>query len=203
MVIYKVQEHLELTQTRLYTSGISPCEQIDLRLWMQLRPFSSLSGRTLHSLSSGYFWMAYSRSFRWRTQISSSSVWHKASDTTNDTHYTFLAASIWFEIWGSWIRVENFDFPEFSFFTFRFFQAISQKNRFFRANFPKNRLFPGKFTKNFYFSCQIFEEFRFFRQFHKKFDFLGKNWLFTAISGQIILFLFQGHHFRTYFLYKI
>src|SRR6218665_1267590 len=35
------------------------------------------------------------------------------------------------------------------------------------------------------------------------FDFLGKNWPFTATSGQIILFFFKSHHFRTYFLYMI
>jgi len=35
------------------------------------------------------------------------------------------------------------------------------------------------------------------------FDFPGKNWSFTAMSGQIILFLFKSHHFRTYFLYMI
>src|SRR6218665_1378862 len=65
------------------------------------------------------------------------------------------AASIWFEIWGSWIRVK------------------------------KISIFPGKFRKNF--------------------DFPGKNWPFrpTATSGQIILFLFKSHHFRTYFLYMI
>ena len=40
-------------------------------------------------------------------------------------------------------------------------------------------------------------------KFHKKVDFTGRNWPFTATSGQIILFLFQSHHFRTYFLYMI
>src|SRR6218665_1034491 len=39
--------------------------------------------------------------------------------------------------------------------------------------------------------------------FRKTIDFPGKNWLFRAISGQIILFLFKSHHFRTYFLYMI
>src|SRR6218665_441977 len=37
----------------------------------------------------------------------------------------------------------------------------------------------------------------------KKFDFPGKNYPFTATSGQIILFLYKIHHFRTYFLYMI
>ena len=36
-----------------------------------------------------------------------------------------------------------------------------------------------------------------------KFNFPGKSCLFTATSGQIILFLFKSHHFRTYFLYMI
>jgi len=61
------------------------------------------------------------------------------------------AASIWFEIWGSWTRVKN-----------SIFQAISQKFQFSRQNCP-----------------------------------------FTAASGQIILFLFKSHHFRTYLLYII
>src|SRR6218665_512679 len=43
----------------------------------------------------------------------------------------------------------------------------------------------------------------FLGKFPKNIDFPGKNWLFTAISGQIILFLFKSHHFRTYFLYMI
>src|SRR6218665_3250513 len=49
----------------------------------------------------------------------------------------------------------------------------------------------------------FFKNFDFFRQFLKKFDFPGKNCSFTATSGQIILFLFKSHHFRTYmyFLY--
>src|SRR6218665_3622041 len=46
-----------------------------------------------------------------------------------------------------------------------------------------NSIFHGKFLKNI--------------------DFSGKNWLFTAISGQIILFLFKSHHLRIYFLYMI
>src|SRR6218665_274580 len=45
--------------------------------------------------------------------------------------------------------------------------------------------------QNFDFSWQISEKYRFSRQ----------NWLFTAISGQIILFLIKSHHFRTCFLY--
>ena len=52
----------------------------------------------------------------------------------------------------------------------------------FQGNFPKNSTF--------------------FRQF-KQFDFPGKNCSFTANSGQIILFLFKSHNFRTYFLYMI
>jgi len=113
------------------------------------------------------------------------------------------ATSIWFEIWGSWIQVKKLDFPgkfpkNFNFFRqfhkkfnfsrqifekFQFFQAISQKIRFFQANFRKISMFSGSFTNNF--------------------DFPGKNWLFTATSGQIILFLFKSYHFRIYFLYII
>ena len=51
-------------------------------------------------------------------------------------------------------------------------------------------IFPGKF--------------RFFQAISQNnFDFPCKNWPFTATSGQIILFLFKSHHFRTYFLYMI
>ena len=45
--------------------------------------------------------------------------------------------------------------------------------------------------------------FRFSRKISEKFRFSKKNWLFTAISGQVILFLFRCHHFRTYLLYMI
>jgi len=44
------------------------------------------------------------------------------------------AASIWFEIWGSWIRVKKIHFS----------RQISDKFRFF----------PGKFSKNFDFSSK-------------------------------------------------
>src|SRR6218665_1278117 len=74
------------------------------------------------------------------------------------------------------------------------FQAISQKSRFFRANLRKISIFSGNFIQNSDFSWQISEKYRFSP---------GKNWLFTAISGQSILFLFKSHHFRTYFLYMI
>src|SRR6218665_3766518 len=90
-----------------------------------------------------------------------------------------IAASIWFEIWGSWIWVKKIStgkFPK----NFIFFQAILQKNI--------------KFCR------QISENFDFFRQL-KTLIFQAKNCPFT--SGQIILFLFKSNHFRTYFLYMI
>jgi len=115
----------------------------------------------------------------------------------------YPAASISSEFWGSWIRVKKLNFignfpKNFDFFR----QFHKQNNRFFRANF---RIFTGNFTKMFNFSRQISVKFRLFRQIHKKIRFSRKNWLFrpTAISGQIILFLFQSHHFRTYFLYIV
>src|SRR6218665_3400959 len=92
------------------------------------------------------------------------------------------AASIWFEIWGSWIRVKKCRFSRKMFQKFRFFQVISQRNSIFQGKFPTN--------------CDFLCNFR-------KIDFPGKNWLFTAIFGQIILFLFKSHHFLTYFLYTL
>src|SRR6218665_3950057 len=84
--------------------------------------------------------------------------------STNRFLVTHVAvASIWFEIWGSWIRVN------------------------------KILIFPGKFTKHLGFSGN----------FTRSVDFPGKTWPFTATSGQIILFLFKSHHFRTYFLCMI
>ena len=87
---------------------------------------------------------------------------------------------------GSWIQVNKISIFQANFREISiFFQAISQQIL----------IFPGKFLKNF----------DFFRQILKNFDFPGKNCSFTATSGQIILFLFEGHHFRTYmhFLYMI
>jgi len=49
-------------------------------------------------------------------------------------------------------------------------------------------IFPGKLPK-----ISIFSD-----NFTKSFDFPGKNWSFTATSGQIILFLFKSHHFWAY-----
>ena len=58
-----------------------------------------------------------------------------------------------------------------------------RKISIFSGNLKKNSIFHGKFPKNI--------------------DFPGKNWLITAISGQIILFLFKSHHCRTFFLNMI
>ena len=70
------------------------------------------------------------------------------------------AASIWFEIWGSWIRVKKFRFSRKISEKFGFFQAISQtKKSIFQDKFSKNIDFLGDFTKDFDFSKQIFEEF--------------------------------------------
>src|SRR6218665_3316634 len=79
------------------------------------------------------------------------------------------AASIWFEIWGPWIRVKKIRF------SIRCFQAISQrKNQSSGANFQKISIFSGNFKKNFDFSKKISDEFRFFRQFPPKFRFSKK-----------------------------
>src|SRR6218665_1850799 len=64
------------------------------------------------------------------------------------------AASIWFEIWGAWIRVK--------------------KIRFLQANFRKISIFQASLQKNIEFSMQISENFDFFKQF-KKFDFPSKK----------------------------
>src|SRR6218665_1103046 len=76
------------------------------------------------------------------------------------------AASIWFEIWASWIQVKKI----------QFFQAISQsKNRFFMANFQKNSIFLDNLPKNFIsiFQGKFPKNFDFFRKFHKKSIFQG------------------------------
>src|SRR6218665_1658727 len=69
---------------------------------------------------------------------------------------------------------------------------ISEKFQFFQAILQKNIEFSRKISENF----------DFFRQL-KKLIFQAKKCPFTAISGQIILFLFKSNHFRTYFLYMI
>ena len=93
---------------------------------------------------------------------------------------------------------------------FRFSIKFSEKFRFLRQ-FHKALIFQDKFPKNFDFFLVIsqqvlifranFRKISIFRRFHKNFDLPSKNWLSTAISGQIILFLFKSHHFRTYSLY--
>ena len=63
------------------------------------------------------------------------------------------AASIWFEIWGSWIRVNKISI----------FQANLRDISIFEGNFTKNFVSPGKFSKKFDFFRQIFKKFRFYR----------------------------------------
>src|SRR6218665_152386 len=62
------------------------------------------------------------------------------------------AASIWFEIWGSWIRVKKSIFPGKFPKNFDSSRQISEKFS----------TFPGKFSNKFRFSRQMFEKFRFF-----------------------------------------
>jgi len=124
----------------------------------------------------------------WRRNVTFSKVYKL------ETTYVESAASIWFEIWRrSCIRANKISiFPDKFPRNFDFF------NQFY-----KNFDFSRQIFKNFDFFRQIFKNFDFFRQFLKKFDFPGKNCSFTAASLQIILFIFESHHFRTYFLYRI
>src|SRR6218665_2127135 len=75
------------------------------------------------------------------------------------------AASIWFEIWGSWIRVNKISI----------FQANLRDISIFEGNFTKNFVSPDKYSKNFDFFGQIFEKFRFFRPNFQKFRFFQRN----------------------------
>ena len=84
---------------------------------------------------------------------------------------------------------------------FDFSRQISEKFQFFQAISQKISIFPTKFSKKFNFSRQIFKNFWSFMGNFLKISF--SNCSFTATSGQIILFLFKSHHFRTYFLYMI
>src|SRR6218665_2758773 len=77
-----------------------------------------------------------------------------SDDATEIKRRIAIAASIWFEIWGSWIRVK--------------------KNRFLQANFRKISIFQAILQKNIEFCRKIFENFYFFRQL-KKFDFPSKK----------------------------
>ena len=79
----------------------------------------------------------------------------------------------------------------------------SKHFQFLQANFRTKMIFSGNFTPKFDFPGKFLKNFDLFKQFHKKIYFPGKNWPFIATSGQIILFFFRSHHFRTYFLYII
>src|SRR6218665_3600440 len=72
-----------------------------------------------------------------------------------DSLIFLAAASIWFEIWGSWIRVKNFDFSIHISEKFRFFQTISQNILIFPDKVLKNFVFSGKFSRNFDFFRQF------------------------------------------------
>src|SRR6218665_432006 len=91
----------------------------------------------------------------------------------NGLNAALAVALIWFEIWGSLIRVKQF--------------------RFFQANFRENSIFSDNFK----------EKFRFFQANFQKNSIFQAKQAFTATSGQIILIFFKNHHFRTYFLFMI
>src|SRR6218665_2125297 len=95
--------------------------------------------------------------------------------------YCMSSASIWFEIWGSWIRVKKIDFAISE--KFRSFHAISQKIRFSRQISEEFRFFSVNFTK-------IFD---FFRQFHKTIAHL------QLLLSKLFYFSSKSHYFRTLF----
>ncbi|PGH38908.1 MAG: hypothetical protein CRN43_12295 [Candidatus Nephrothrix sp. EaCA] len=66
---------------------------------------------------------------------------------------------MWFEIWGSWIRVKNFDF----------YRQISEKFQFFRQFYKRISSFPGKFPKNSNFSGNFIKQYRVFQANFRKF----------------------------------
>src|SRR6218665_3944917 len=70
-------------------------------------------------------------------------------DATEKSREEYIAttASIWFEIWGSWIRVKKF--------------------RFLQANFRKISIFQAILQKNIEFCRQISENFDFFQAIKK------------------------------------
>src|SRR6218665_2730976 len=90
------------------------------------------------------------------------------------------AASIWFEIWGSYIRAE--------------------KIRFLQANFRKISIFQAILQKNIEFCRQISENFDFFRQL-QKFDFPSKKLSIYSYLWANYSISLQNYHFRTYFFY--
>src|SRR6218665_196694 len=76
----------------------------------------------------------------------------------------------------SWIRVKKISISIGKFMiNFNFFRQFYKIISSFAGKFPKILIFSG----------------------NKKIDFPSKKSPFTATSGQIILFLFKSHHFRT------
>jgi len=87
---------------------------------------------------------------------------HQQSDKSSlRTHVlsqelTHSVASIWFEIWGSWIWVKNnFDFFRQISENFDFSGSFTQKIDFLQVNFLKILIFSGNFTKILIFHAKI------------------------------------------------
>jgi len=93
------------------------------------------------------------------------------------------AASIWFEIWESWIRVKKSIFPD---------------------KFPKNfDLFLDNFTQKIRFSRQISEKFRYYKAISQELRFSREKLAIYSYFWANYSMSLQSHHFRTYFLYMI
>src|SRR6218665_371587 len=88
-----------------------------------------------------------------------------------DYHILYVtAASIWFEIWGSWIQVN--------------------KISIFPGKFQRNFDLSGNFTKNFDFPRQTFEKFRLFQAIFKKVSiFHAKIAHLQLLLGKLFYFL--------------
>src|SRR6218665_1949620 len=95
------------------------------------------------------------------------------------------AASIWFEIWGSWIRVKKIRFLKVNFRKISIFvKQFHKKIQFSQANFG----FFRKFHKKFDFSRQISKKPQFFRQFKKNLDFQAKFAHLQLLPGKLLYF---------------
>ena len=88
--------------------------------------------------------------------------------TYKSTHWqVYIATSIWFEIWGSWIRVKEFRFLKSNFRKISIFSQkicdfsiqVDEKFRFFQVNWRIISIFSGKSTKHFdFFQAKISEQ---------------------------------------------
>ena len=138
----------------LRTTGWEPLPNTPVHLQYILEQYRLIWWHPILFLSHCNQWV--SAAFQWvKVPVFNRRTMVKCLNTITQFQTMESAASIWFEIWGSWIQVKIFKIFPGKFKKIVFFRQFQTKKSMLSRQVKKNSIFPGKFSKNFYLSRQF------------------------------------------------